>query len=99
MSACRETWGAPHMVPFGEVRVLALEVLEGVEVPRGWVAGLGAGDVEADHALVAVLHRQLCDLPGARGVPHRRQQLSYDDPASGLPHALVEALLHRPHDL
>src|SRR5690349_9061227 len=35
------------------VEVLALHVLEGVEVSRRWVAGFGAGDVEADDARVA----------------------------------------------
>ena len=34
----------------GEVEVLPLQVLERVQVPGGRVAGLGAGDVEADHA-------------------------------------------------
>ena len=38
----------------GEVVVLPLEVLEGVEVAGGREARLGAGDVEADDALVAV---------------------------------------------
>ena len=49
----------------GEVGVLALEVLEGVEVPGGRVAGLGAGDVEADDAAVAPGDGQLGDLPRA----------------------------------
>jgi hypothetical protein len=34
----------------GEVVVLALQVLERVEVPGGREAGLGAGDVEPDDA-------------------------------------------------
>ena len=63
-----------------EVGVLALEVLERVEVPGGRVAGLGAGDVEPDHAVVAVGDGELGDLPRARLVPHRGQQLAYDDP-------------------
>src|SRR4029078_7193915 len=37
----------------GEVKVLPLQVLERVQVARGRVPGLGAGDVETDHADVA----------------------------------------------
>ena len=40
--------------------------LEGVEVARRRVAGLASGDVEPDHALVAVAHGQLGDLGGVR---------------------------------
>ena len=50
----------------GEVGVLALEVLERVQVPGGRVARLGAGDVEADHARVAV------GAPPARRSPSTR---------------------------
>ena len=63
------------------MRVLALEVLERVEVPGGRVARLGARDVEADDALVAVGGGQLGDLAAAGLVPHRGQQLAYDDRA------------------
>ena len=54
------------------VEVLAHHVLEGVEVARRRVAGLGAGDVEADDAGVAEAHRQLGDLQAARRRAHRR---------------------------
>ena len=40
----------------GEVEVLAPQVLERVQVPARREAGLGARDVEADHAVVAVTH-------------------------------------------
>ena len=60
----------------GEVGVLALEVLEGVEVPGGRVARLGAGDVEADHPAVAPGDGELGDLPRAGLVAHRGQQLA-----------------------
>ena len=81
------------------MRVLALEVLEGVEVTRGRVAGLRAGDVEPDHAVVAVRDRELRDLPRASLVAHRREQLAYDDRRLGGGHALVEPLLDGPDHL
>ena len=48
----------------GEAGVVASHVLERVEMPRRRVAGLGARDVEADHALVPEPDRQLGDLAG-----------------------------------
>ena len=45
-----------------EAGVVASHVLERVEVPRRRVSGLGAGDVEADDALVAEPDGQLGDL-------------------------------------
>ena len=54
------------------VEVLADHVLERVEVARRRVPGLGAGDVEADDAAVAVAHRQLGDLEAVSGRAHRR---------------------------
>ena len=55
-----------------DVEVLRRDELEGVEVAGGRVAGLAAGDVEADHAGVAVAHGQLGDLGGVGGVAHGR---------------------------
>ena len=56
----------------GDVEVLRRHELERVEVARRRVAGLAAGDVEADHPGVAVAHRQLGDLGGVGGVAHGR---------------------------
>ena len=81
------------------MEVLALEVLEGVEVAGRGVAGLGAGDVEPGHAAVAPLHGQLGDLHRPGGVPHGGQQLAHHDAPVGGRHALVEAALHRFDDL
>ena len=81
------------------MRVLALEVLERVEVPGGRVAGLRAGDVEPGDAAVAPGDAELRDLARAGLVAHRGQQLADHDPATGRRLALVEALLHRGHDL
>ena len=83
----------------GEVEVLALEVLERVEVPGGRVARLRAGDVEAGDPAVPPGHRERRDLHGAGRVTHRGQELAYDDPAAGRGRPLLEALLHRGHDL
>ena len=82
----------------GEVGVLALEVLEGVEVAGGRVARLGARDVEADDAPVAVAAGELGDLQRARLVPHRGEQLAdHDRVAAGCAgHPLVEARAGRP---
>jgi hypothetical protein len=55
----------------------------GVEVAGGREAGLRAGDVEADDALVAVAHGQRRDLAGPGGVPHRGQQGADADPVPG----------------
>ncbi len=63
----------------GEVRVLAAQVLERLEVQDRREAVLGAGDVEAGHAAVAVLDDQLGDLQPALRVPHRGEQLADDD--------------------
>ena len=84
------------------MRVLALEVLEGVEVPGGRVARLGARDVEAHDALVAVGGGELGDLPAAGLVAHRGQQLAYDDRlavAARLVLALDEPVAHGLDDL
>ena len=67
-----------------EVRVVAFEVVERVEVPGRWVAGLGAGDVEAGHAVVPVVDGQLGDLPRRAGVPHGGEDLVHDDRTAGV---------------
>jgi hypothetical protein len=48
--------------------------VERVEVARGRVAGLGAGDVEAHHAGVAPAHGQLGDL-GLRAAVRMAEQM------------------------
>ena len=86
----------------GEVGVLAPEVLERVEVAGGREAGLGAGDVEAGHALVAVVHDQPGDLGALGGVPHRGEQCRDADPVTGLrrdPLTVPEAGVDRLDDL
>ena len=60
-------------------------------------AGLGAGDVEADDATVAVAHGELGDLEPAVGVPHRGDELADADAAALVLHvvdALLDARLH-----
>ena len=74
-----------------DVEVLAADVLERVEVPRGPVAGLGPGDVEADDAVVAVPDRQLRDLHRVGGLAHRGEQRPDDDRAAGPRRALHPA--------
>ena len=74
----------------GEVGVLALEVLERVEVPGRRVARLGAGDVEAGHAAVALGDGELGDLHRAGLVAHGGEQLPHHDPAARGGRALVE---------
>src|SRR6476646_5723772 len=89
--------GQPERLPGvdREVGVLALEVLEGVEVAGGRVARLRTRDVEAGHAAVAPGDGELGDLHRAGLVTHRGQQLAYDDAPAGGRHPLLEALLHR----
>ena len=69
----------------GHVEVLPLHVLEGVQVPGGREALLGAGDVEADHAEVPVAHGQLGDLGGVGLLAHGRQQGAHDDAPAPAP--------------
>ncbi len=83
----------------GEMEVLPLEVLERVEVAGRGEARLGPGDVEADDPGVAPLHGELGDLARPRLVPHRGEELAYDDPAARVDHPLLEAGPHRGHDL
>ena len=45
----------------------------------GRVTGLRAGNVEPNHAFVPEPDRQLRDLAGQRGVPHRGDQTAHDD--------------------
>jgi hypothetical protein len=48
-----------------EVEVLALEVLEGLEVHSGaGIDGFASGDVEPDHAVVPIAHGRLRYLQG-----------------------------------
>ena len=56
----------------GGVEVLALHVLERVEVSRGWIPRFGPGDVEAHTASVAPPHRQFGDLETASSGAHGR---------------------------
>ena len=57
-----------------DVEVVAHHAREGVQVARGRVARLGAGDVEAADPLVAVAQRQLGDLEAAGLLPHGRAE-------------------------
>ena len=52
------------------MEVLPGDVVEGVEVAARRVAGLGARDVEPDHAVVPVADRQLRDLERSGRRPH-----------------------------
>lgn len=61
----------------GEMGILAAQVLEGIKVPGGREPGLGAGDVEADHARVAIPDDKLGDLSRPRGVAHRGEQAGH----------------------
>ena len=86
----------------GGVEVLPLHEVEGIEVGRGRVAGLWAGDVEAGHTVVAVAHGELGDLERPRRLAHGRQQGPDDDRAPGCGgafHAAVEAGQHGLDDL
>src|SRR5665811_852142 len=86
----------------GEVRVLPLEVLEGIKVPGGREPGLRARDVETDDPPVSVAHRKLGNLSRPRLVSHGGQQLAYDDGAvvhTGLLLPRLEAGVDRLHDL
>ena len=65
-----------------EARVVASHIFERVEVPRRWIPGLRARDVEADDSLVAEPDRQFGDLEGPRGVPHRGDQAAHRDGAA-----------------
>ena len=82
----------------GEVRILAPQILEGVQMARGRETGFSPGDIEADDPAISVLHREFRDLLGVRGCPHRRQQDSDPDPSTatyGASGALVEAVEDR----
>ena len=82
----------------GEVRVLASQVLERIQMARGRETSFSPCDIEADDPAIAVLHRKFRDFLGVRGCPHRCQQHSDPDPpavsyrASG---AFVEAVEYR----
>jgi hypothetical protein len=55
------------------VAVVVSHLVEGIEMPRGWVAGLGTRDVEADDALVTEPDGQLGDLQRPDGVADLRR--------------------------
>ena len=83
-----------------EVGVLALEVLERVEVPGGRVARLGAGDVEAGDARGRARRRRARRSRGERAwwrIAVSSWRTTILPPAGG--HPLVEARLHRGDDL
>ena len=63
----------------GEARVVVSHVLERIQVPGRRVTGFRAGNVESDHAFVTESDRQLGDLPGHRGMPHRGDQTTHHD--------------------
>ena len=79
------------------MEVLPGHILERVQVPARRAAGLGPGDVESDHALVAVAYRKLGDLQRAGRGPHRGEQGVDGDAPPGA--AAPESLQHRVHDL
>ena len=54
-----------------QVEVGVVDEVERVEVARRREACLGAGDVEADHALVAVADGELGNLDRSRELAHR----------------------------
>ena len=86
----------------GGGQVLAGQPGEGLGEAAGREPGLGAGDVEADHAGVAVTHGQLGDLLGAVQVAHGGDQLAgLDGGAGGLGcvHALLQSGLDGLHGL
>ena len=80
----------------GDVEVLPRHVLEGVQVPAGRAARLGARDVEPDHALVPVTHRELGDLQRARRRAHGGEQGVHGDSpaAAAAPEPLEHGLDH-----
>ena len=61
------------------VEVRAVDELERVQVAAGREARLGARDVEAHDALVAVADGQLGDLDRARELAHRGDDGAHDD--------------------
>lgn len=71
-------------------------------MPGGRVAGLGARDVEADHAEIAVPVGEFGDLQGAGGVPHGGEQGADPDAVAVVPgatFALPESLVDGLDDL
>ncbi len=66
-----------------EAGVVVSHVLESIQMAGRRVAGLRAGDVEPDHALVPKPDRQLGDLPRHRGMPHRGDQTTHHDGTPG----------------
>ena len=75
------------------VEVLAHHVPERVEMAGRRVAGLGAGDVEADDARITPAHRQLGDLEALRRGSHRRRDRVERELGAGA--AVAESGEHR----
>src|SRR5205814_8199358 len=73
----------------GDVEILSLDELEGIKVPCRRETSLGASDIEADHALVAVAHRKLCGLNGAGRLPHGRYEQLHHNPPPLHPRSLL----------
>jgi hypothetical protein len=93
--------GSPNASPAWIVKcaLLALQVLERVEVPGGREAGLRPGDVEADHPVVAVRHGELRDLHRTGRVPHGGEQLAAHDRRSAPLRLLLPVGEALPHGL
>lgn len=84
------------------VEVRLVDLVERFEVSRGRKAVFGAGDVEPDHAVVAVPNGQLCDIARFCRLAHRREKGADHDGVPGRGGRFGsqrKALLNRPHDL
>ena len=65
-----------------QMEVRLVNEVEGVQVARRRVAGLGTGHVEAHDAVVAIADGELCDLDRARELAHRGDDEAHLDAAS-----------------
>src|SRR5699024_4085171 len=63
----------------GEMRVLATQIFESLQVQNRREAVFGTCDIESDDTAIAVLHDHLGDLDAPVGVAHRRQKLTDGD--------------------
>src|SRR5210317_1150035 len=66
----------------GEVGVLASQIFESVKVTGGRKAGLSSSDIEADHAPISVLDRELSYLLGMSSSAHGCEEHTNTDPAT-----------------